>query len=320
MSENTEKINIKIQQAQELLDSLGFPKAQCNERSALTLLALLDLKPDTPWNQADNPLIGISHMISFCAKHYQKRYAPNTRETIRKYSVHQFLQGGIVVKNPDEPKRPVNSGKTVYRIENAALKMLKTFGTRKWKGELETFLTTKPALQELYSRQRRLLQIPVIFPDSSKGFLSPGGQNPLIKEIIEKFCSRFTPNGQVLYVGDAEEKFRQYFPKELKKLGIIVEEHGKMPDIVVHYREKNWLVLIEAVTSHGPMDIKRHKELMALFRDSKIGLVYVTAFETRQTMKRFLTEIDWETEVWIAESPDHLIHFNGVRFLGPYIK
>jgi adenine-specific DNA-methyltransferase len=77
-------------------------------------------------------------------------------------------------------------------------------------------------------------------------------------------------------------------------------------------------VLIEAVTSHGPVDIKRHNELKHLFRGSKAGLVFVTAFESRKAAFKYLTQIAWETEVWCADEPDHLIHFNGERFLGPY--
>jgi hypothetical protein len=97
-----------------------------------------------------------------------------------------------------------------------------------------------------------------------------------------------------------------------QKLGVKIEEHGKMPDVVVHHVARNWLVLIEAVTSHGPVNPKRRQELKGLFAGSKAGLVFVTTFHDRHKM------ISWETEVWVAESPTHLIHFNGERFLGPY--
>ncbi|BCH63833.1 hypothetical protein RvVAT039_10490 [Agrobacterium vitis] len=91
-----------------------------------------------------------------------------------------------------------------------------------------------------------------------------------------------------------------------------------MPDVIIYYPEKNWLLLIESVTSHGPVDGKRHGELAKLFASATPGLVYVTAFPTRRIMAKYLSEIAWETEVWVAEAPTHLIHFNGVRFLGPY--
>jgi len=119
-------------------------------------------------------------------------------------------------------------------------------------------------------------------------------------------------------VGDTQRKWAYFDPDSLRALGVEVEEHGKMPDVVVHHASKNWLVLIEAVTSHGPVNPKRRLELSKLFANSKAGMVYVTAFMNRRTMIRYLDEISWETEVWVAESPTHLIHFNGERFLGPY--
>ncbi len=91
-----------------------------------------------------------------------------------------------------------------------------------------------------------------------------------------------------------------------------------MPDVVLWFAEKNWLLLVECVTSHGPVDGKRHAELTRLFKDAKAGLVFVTTFPDRHVMGRYLGDIAWESEVWVADSPSHMIHFNGVRFLGPY--
>ena len=83
---------------------------------------------------------------------------------------------------------------------------------------------------------------------------------------------------------------------------------------------RNWLVLVESVTSHGPVDAKRHSELSRLFSSSSAGLVYVTAFPDRSVMSQYVGQIAWETEVWVADSPTHLIHFNGPKFLGPYAE
>lgn len=161
-------------------------------------------------------------------------------------------------------------------------------------------------------------RIPVKIAKGRTVTLSPGGQNILIKEIIDEFCARFTPGGRLAYVGDTDDKFAHIDRDLLKSLAVNIEERGKMPDVVVHYSKKNWLVLVEAVTTHGPVNPKRRNELGKLFRGSKAGLVYVTAFLDRKSMLRYLDEISWETEVWVAESPSHIIHFNGERFLGPY--
>ncbi|WP_347274751.1 BsuBI/PstI family type II restriction endonuclease [Candidatus Kuenenia sp.] len=315
---DTKKAERKIKEALEILETLGFPRQQQNERSALTLLSLLNLKPDDEWESASDPLIGITPMMEFFAVHYGKRYAPNTRETVRRQTVHQFMQAGMIVPNPDKPLRPTNSPKAVYQIETSALKLFREFGKPGWNSHLRAYLHTVKTLKKLYARERDMRRIPVKLLNGREISLSPGGQNVLIKKIIDDFCPLFTPGGHVIYVGDTETKWAYFDSDALEKLAIEIEEHGKMPDVVVHYVEKKWLVLIEAVTSHGPVNPKRRRELKKLFAGSKAGIVYVTAFLDRRTMMKHLDEISWETEVWIAETPTHLIHFNGERFLGPY--
>ncbi len=312
------KIERKIKEALQILKQLDFPRQQQNERSALTLLSLLDLKPTDEWEDANTPLMGITPMMDFFAVHYSKRYAPNTRETVRRQTVHQFMQAGIIVPNPDKPSRPTNSPKAVYQIESSILKLLREFGKPTWEHNLNKYLRTVKTLKKLYAKEREMHRIPVTLLNGKEIKLSPGGQNILVKKIIDDFCPLFTPGGRVIYVGDTEMKWAYLDSDALTILGIKIEEHGKMPDVVVHHVEKNWLVLIEAVTSHGPVNPKRRQELKELFSGSKAGLVYVTAFLDRKAMMKYIDEISWETEVWLAETPTHLIHFNGERFLGPY--
>ena len=150
--------------------------------------------------------------------------------------------------------------------------------------------------------------------------ISPGAHSQLIKSIIEDFAPRYVPGGLLVYAGDTGEKWGYYDNDLLAKLGVSVDSHGKMPDVVLYCAERNWLLLVESVTSHGPVDGKRHDELAQLFAKATPGLVYVTAFPNRSIMARYLPNIAWETEVWVADAPSHLIHFNGVRFLGPYSK
>lgn len=312
------KAKKKVDEALVMLKSLGLPRAQQNERSALTLLALLDLRPETLWSEAGSPLRGITQMMDFFAAHYGKRYAPNSRETVRRQTVHQFLDAGLIVANPDDPARPINSGKNVYQIEAGALGLLRNYGTGEWEAALAGFLSSVGTLREQYAQERRMSRIPVEVAPGQMITLSPGGQNILVEKVIEEFCQRFTPGGKVIYVGDTDEKWAYFDRGALEALGVTMNSHGKMPDVVVHHVSKNWLVLIEAVTSHGPVNPKRRRELQTLFGDSLAGLVFVTAFLDRKTMVKYLGEISWETEVWVADAPDHMIHFNGERFLGPY--
>lgn len=308
----------RLAEAIAALTALQFGPKQRNETAAYTLLALLDLQPDVSWAETQAPLRGITPIIDFIATAYGNRYAPNTRETIRDDAVKFFVEEGLLLRNPDDPNRPTNSGKTVYQIEPTALALLRTVGTPAWTAALKHYLASREALKYEIVRKRDLARVPVTFPDGSHVALSPGGQNPLIKAIIEIFCPAFAPGGGVLYVGDTENKSVNLKGEALAALGVTLDSAAKIPDVIIHDTKRNWLLLIEAVTSAGPVDGKRRKELKELFAGCKAGLVFVTAFETRRTMQTFVSQIAWESEVWIAEDPDHMIHFNGERFLGPY--
>jgi len=311
-------VHRKITQARAVLQLLGLPKAQTNERSALTLLALIDLTPDKEWSDAENPLVGITPMMEFMATSYGKQYAPNSRETVRRQTVHQFVSAGVAVINPDNPSRPTNSGQTVYQLPDALVTTLRAYGTTDWDTRLTEWRSIAPTLIERWAKVRAMSMVPVTLPSGAQVALSPGGQNPLIKAVVEEFCPRFAPGGHVLYIGDTGDKFVVWEKDALEALGVAVNEKGKMPDLVVHDHERGWLLLVEAVTSHGPVDPKRQEELSLLFGDCEAGLVYVTAFMDRKTLAERLPSISWETEVWIADDPTHMIHFDGARFLGPY--
>jgi hypothetical protein len=307
-----------IDAACRILIALGLPRAQQNERSSLCLLALLNLTPDKTWADAENPLVGITPIMDWVRDSYGKTYAPNTRETIRRQTMHQFCDAGIALYNPDKPDRPVNSPKAVYQVEPRALALLRNFDTPAWNPDLATYLADRETLVARYAMERQQNRIPVEIAAGKEITLSPGDHSELIRAIIEDFAPRFAPGSVLVYVGDTGDKWSYFDAALLTELGVDMDPHGKMPDVLLHFTAKNWLLLVEAVTSHGPVDGKRQAELGKLFAGSSAGLVYVTAFPNRAIMGRYLGEIAWETEVWVADAPSHLIHFNGVRFLGPY--
>lgn len=307
-----------IQAALTVLETLGVPKAQQNERSAVCLLALLNLPPHKPWSFAEAPLIGITPIMEWVKNHYGKVYAPNTRETFRRYTIHQFCNAGIVAINPDNPLRPINSPHTVYQIQPAVLELLRTFGDSSWNVALTAYLAAREALLVRYAHERIQQRIPVRIASDHTLSLSAGEHNELLRAIIEEFAPRFAPASHLIYMGDTGNKWAYLDQTLLAHLGLTIYPHGKMPDIILYLETKNWLLIVEAVTSHGPVDSKRHSELVTLFQQSKAGLVFVTAFPSRKMMSRYAAQIAWETEVWMADAPSHLIHFNGERFLGPY--
>lgn len=311
-------IETKTAEARELLHALGMDDERSNERSAWVLLALLALHPDDPWSKAANPMLGTRATMDWIRDEYGQDYAANTRETVRRFTLHQFAEAQLVVQNPDRPDRPVNSPKWNYQVTNEALSVIRLYGTSNFAPALKDYLAAAPGLKAQYAAAREMNRIPITLPDGSPFTLSPGGQNVLIKQMVEEFCPRFTPGGEIVYIGDADAKWALFEDARLAGLGVTVDHHGKMPDLVVYMPDKDWLVLMEAASSHGPVDSKRHGELAALFKDCTAGLVYVSCFPDRKEMRKYLTTIAWETDVWCAEDPTHLIHFNGTRFLGPY--
>lgn len=308
----------KLQEAQRILVDLGMPRAQLNERTALCLLALVNITPTKRWADCEDPLIGITPIMDWAKEHYDTEYAPNTRETFRRQSMHQFIEAGVCLYNPDKPDRPVNSPKAVYQIEPNLMQVLMTFGTDRYPAALAAWQKKQKSLVEQYAKVREMQMVPVQVKPGYQITLSPGDHSELIRDIVQEFGPRYAPNSELVYVGDTGDK-HGFFDKDLlASLGIVLDNHGKLPDVVIYMRDKNWLLLIESVTSHGPVESKRQMELARLFKDCTAGLIYVSAFPDRKTFLKYLDVIAWESEVWIADAPTHMIHFNGSRFLGPY--
>lgn len=309
----------KAEQALAILHAVDVPREQLNERSAHVLLALAELASEASWSQASDPLRGVTMLMKFIAKHYrEKPYAANTRETIRRFTLHQFVQAGLVLYNPDKPDRPVNSPKASYQLSPEFLRLLRAHRSARWDEELAAFRVDAPSLAARYAQPREMTRVRLRLPSGEEFTLSPGGQSPVVRAVVEQFCERFTPGGSPLYVGDTEEKWAYFAKDRLESMGIVLDSHGKMPDVAIYWEEKNWLVLVEAVTSHGPMTPKRVAELRKLFEGCSAWPVFVTALPDFATFTKYASSIAWETDVWIVENPDHMIHFNGERFLGPY--
>lgn len=105
--------------------------------------------------------------------------------------------------------------------------------------------------------------------------------------------------------------------QRFQELGIELDVHAKFPDLIIFKEDTNWLYLMEACSSHGPVDNIRYSELTDMFSGSTAGLIFVSCFPDMATMRRYLPDLAWETEAWVAGSPTHMIHLNGHKFLGP---
>jgi adenine-specific DNA-methyltransferase len=291
----------KIEEAKNLLNLAGLPPAQRNELAALTLLAVANLTEVDPWNRAERRSIRIHDMIVFIEKNFRKRYAENTRETFRRQVLHQFEQARIIDRNPDDPTLPTNSPRTHYAISKAFLPIVRNYGTKSGERYLKKFIEEQGTLLETYQQHRAQNLIALRDSAGHEYRLSPGKHNQLQVAIVEQFAPRFARDTD-----------------KLTQLGFPVDKHNKLPDVVLYLPKKKWLYLIEVVTSHGPVSPKRFQELEKILAKSAAERIYVSAFPDFKEYLRHARNIAWETEVWLAEAPDHMIHCNGEKFLGPH--
>jgi len=306
----------KLEEAKGILSAIGMPSQQTNDRSAYVLLALASIIESDIWVNAKKPVLRIVDMMNFMSEHYGRIYKPNTRETIRKDTLHQFVDGAVVERNTDSADRPTNSPKYSYCLTNEMLELVKTYGTGEWQRTLKKFISKMGTLIDKYSQMRDIARVPVIVNGQEFSF-SPGEHNSLQKAIIEEFAPRFAKGAEVLYVGDAENKDLIKNHEALEFINVQITDHDKLPDVLLYVRDKNWLCFIEAVTSVGPISVKRMQEIEKMTLKCTAGRIYVTAFPDRKIYKKFVDSLAWETEVWIADNPDHMIHLNGDRFIGP---
>lgn len=307
-----------LEQAKSILVALGMPKAQQNARTAKCLMALLDMHGEKSWRQANAPLLGIRGILDFIRDTLNNPIAENTRETIRDESVKPMVAAGFVLHNPDDSTRAVNSKSNAYQVTPEALELFRKYGTPEWEHAIEEYLASRTTLRELYARRRETAKVTIPLETEMDLRISPGKHSELIKQVLNVFRPNFVPGGIVIYIGDTGAKWGYFNENALVDLGVKVELHGQMPDVVMFLPDKNWLFLIECVVSNGPVDGRRYEELKSIFAGCKAKLVFVTAFQDRLTMRKHLSELAWETEVWIADAPEHMIHFNGSRFLGPH--
>ena len=302
----------KIEETREFLKKVGMPKAQQADICCYVILAMAGIKPNMSWSEATNEWIRIHDIIQFANIYYGATYAENSRETFRKQALHRFRTAALVEDNG----KATNSPNYRYRLTDETLQMLKAVGTKQEQTELNRFLACHEKLMDIYASKKKMTMMPVKINGLDFSF-SAGKHNELQKAIIEEFAPRFAPNSECLYVGDTIEKDLVKNVDKLEKLGFEITLHDKMPDVVLYREDKDWIYFVESVTSVGPMDPKRILEIEEMTKDVKAGKVYVTAFLDFKTYKRFSEDLAWETEVWIAEMPDHMIHLNGDRFMGP---
>ncbi len=302
----------KIDEAKSILKDLEVPDSQQSDICVYTFLSLLSVSEDTEWEESTNEWIRIHDVIQFIKNNYGVEYAENSRETIRKRAMHPFRDAAFIEDNG----KPTNSPNYRYRITDELLEVVVSYNTTNWDSALSSFKSNHETLIDIYSSKKRMRKMPVKINGQDLTF-SPGAHNLLQKLIIEEFAPRFAPHSECLYVGDTTKKDLIKNTEKLQELGFEISLHDKMPDVVLYAEDNDWIYFVEAVTSVGPMNQKRVNEINNMTEEVDSGKIFVTAFLDMKDFKKFSEEIAWETEIWVASFPDHMIHMNGDKFLGP---
>jgi hypothetical protein len=310
-----------LENAISILSSVGIPVSDKTERSlermAMALLAVAGVT--NQWQEAsDKRFLKTREVITFINEHFEEKISLGSYDDIRRKDLKLLVIAGFVINSSDNPNAATNDPTRGYSLSSEFKTLIHSFDTSNWANHLEKFMANRETLDTLLSRKRLMPKVPIKLTNGVLLELSIGKHNDLQKAIIEEFLPRYGQGCEVLYLGDTANKMLYLNEKQLKELNFFELAHEELPDIIAFNKERNWLYLIEAVHSSGSISEVRMLELKRLTKGCTADIVYVTAFLTKAEFRKWVTDIAWETEVWIAENPDHLIHFNGDKFLGPY--
>jgi len=322
------KLDQLVKDTQQILDDLGIPQADLTSRRkikmAKAVLALCDMKVGQPWSDTksidDNHAYLSRDIIRYMNEHLSENIADSSYDDIRRKDLLLPVEAGIVLKAAIKKSASTNDGTRKYALSSEAAEVFRSFNSVNYKIKLSDYLSKNNSLKERMNRDREMLLVPVTLSTGESILFSAGEHNQLQKSIIEDFLPRFGYSAEILYVGDTADKFLYLKTDRLQDIGFFELSHDKLPDVVAYSKTKNWLYLIEAVHASNPITEMRKLVLDQLTENLKAEIVYITAFNDRNVFRKFAKEIAWETEVWIADNPSHMIHFNGDKFLGPHQK
>lgn len=321
-----QQIEKLVSEAIQILVAFGVPTDGMTKRRkdkmAKAFLAVAGLKPGRTWTDilVDDPThrLRSRDCIRWMNEHLGEEISSGSYDDIRRKDLVLPVEVGVVLKAAGNEEAAINDGTRGYAINPLFADQIKRYGTEEWEPSLRKFMDGKLTLVEQLKQIRRASMVPVKVGDREIVF-SPGEHNQIQKAVIEQFLTRFGQHAEVLYVGDTADKFLFLNEQTLKELNFFDIAHEKLPDVLAYSKSKNWLFLIEAVHSANPINPLRKMTLEKLATRCTADFVFVTAFLTKASFRKFSADIAWETEVWIADEPDHMIHFNGDKFLGPHI-
>ena len=323
-SKKSPKLKKLLNDAVQILSIVGIPLTSQTERRleriALCFLAVAGVTRS--WREGkglqDKRFLKTREVIDFVNEHFQENISKGSYDDIRRKDLKLLVLGNVIINSGQNPTAATNDPTRGYSLESEFTQLIKTFKTKEWATALSTYQQNRSSLAEILSRQRNIEKIPVTLPNGQKFELSAGAHNLLQKKVIEEFLPRFGKGCQIFYLGDTTNKILHIEREELKRLKFFELSHDELPDIIAYNQEYNWIYLIEAVHSSGSISEIRLLELKRLTKNCTAKLIFVTAFLTKTDFRKWMMDIAWETEAWIADNADHLIHFDGEKYLTPY--
>jgi hypothetical protein len=322
-SSKPEQLQLLMNEALYILDKLGVPLKGISqrriERIAMAFLAVANVQENKDWIKVDTShALGTREIIRYWNNNFYEEISEGSYDDIRRKDLKLTVLANIIYASAANPNAARNDGTRRFALNPEYASLIKNFGSESWETDIESFLKNKMTLKEQLSDNRNLDKISVVFSSDKTLNFSPGKHNELQKAIIEEFLPRYGYGAEVLYVGDTTNKFLHLESERLKALNFFELSDRELPDVVAYSKQRNWLYLIEAVHSSGVISPIRLLEMKKLTERCQADIIFITAFLDRNTFRQFAPDIAWETEVWIADAPDHIIHFNGEKFLGPY--
>jgi len=313
-----------IEEAIGILLAVGIPILELTdrrkERMAMAFLAVAGVT--NSWKNAqgleEKRILKTGDIITFINEHFEEKISSGSYDDIRRKDLRLLVLAGFIVNSADKKNAATNDPTRGYSLEPYFKNLVVCYKTNRWKIKLQKYVANKVSLKTQLARKRNIEKVPVTLPNGQLLELSAGQHNILQKQIVEEFLPRFGKSCQILYLGDTSNKMLFMEAKTLAMLNFSRGPHDELPDIITYNAAKNWLYLIEAVHSSGTINEVRLLELKELTKNCSADVIYVTTFLNKKEFKKWIVEIAWETEVWIADNPDHLIHFDGHKFLGPY--
>lgn len=306
-----------------ILECFGIPldaTPRRLEKMAIAFLACGDVKTIKDLNKIKDSTTDYSpktrEIINYVNGNFGENISSGSYDDIRRKDLKLLLVAGIVLRS--SPNSATNDSTRGYTISPIYADLIRSYGGKNWQQDVKTSLEKIEPLNKKLRREREINKIEVILPSGVNLEFSIGEHNDFQKAIIEGFLPRYGHGAEVLYVGDTSNKYLHLQKERLDELNFFEISHQELPDVIAYSKSKNWIYLIEAVHSSGPISETRLIQLQHLTANCKADIVYVTAFSNRAKFRSYATDIAWETEVWIADNPDHMVHFNGDKFMGPY--